>query len=114
MARLEEASLCAYYTKWAWGFRYGQSHPQPEELCDEWSRHLGLICTVAHNEASSWAPGLCSWRYKLPEHMLRFMLVALCAEIDWAKSHLGHDTISLKCTQFGAVGGQIWSFGGEH
>eukprot|EP00983_Pelagomonas_calceolata_P120653 1160727-Pelagomonas_calceolata.AAC.10 len=58
-----------------------------------------------------------------------------CAQIDWAKAHMGHvnpnygkllksqhntnhwcrkDPKSLKTTQFGAVGGQMWSFGGEN
>eukprot|EP00983_Pelagomonas_calceolata_P055013 1143940-Pelagomonas_calceolata.AAC.1 len=32
----------------------------------------------------------CSWRYKLPKHMLKFVFVALCAYIDWAKAHMGH------------------------
>eukprot|EP00983_Pelagomonas_calceolata_P070516 1150812-Pelagomonas_calceolata.AAC.3 len=67
----------------------------------------------------------CGWRYKLPAHMLRFVLVALCAQIDWAKAHMGHgnpnygkwlksphntnhwDSKSPISTQCGAVGGQI-------
>eukprot|EP00983_Pelagomonas_calceolata_P066161 1148892-Pelagomonas_calceolata.AAC.8 len=32
----------------------------------------------------------CSLRYYLPEHMLRFVQVALCALIDWATAHMGH------------------------
>eukprot|EP00983_Pelagomonas_calceolata_P086686 1156806-Pelagomonas_calceolata.AAC.4 len=48
------------------------AHPQPFDL-------IGTFFALK-----------CSWRYKLPEHMVRFVEVALCAEIDWARSHLGH------------------------
>eukprot|EP00983_Pelagomonas_calceolata_P115889 1160247-Pelagomonas_calceolata.AAC.28 len=44
------------------------AHPQPFDP-------TGTICALK-----------CSWRYKLPEHMLRFLYVALRAEMDWAKA----------------------------
>eukprot|EP00983_Pelagomonas_calceolata_P068499 1149948-Pelagomonas_calceolata.AAC.4 len=48
------------------------SHPQP----------LHLVVTILASN--------CSWLSKLPEHMLRFVKVALCAEIDWSKACMGH------------------------
>eukprot|EP00983_Pelagomonas_calceolata_P026736 838893-Pelagomonas_calceolata.AAC.3 len=42
------------------------------------------------------------------------VLVALCVKTDWAEAHMGHDPKSIKHNQFGAMGGQIWGFGGEN
>eukprot|EP00983_Pelagomonas_calceolata_P040123 1137470-Pelagomonas_calceolata.AAC.4 len=51
---------------------FKSTHPQPFDL-------IGTFFALK-----------CSWRYKLPGHMLRFVSVALCAEIDWTRAHIGH------------------------
>eukprot|EP00983_Pelagomonas_calceolata_P082315 1155891-Pelagomonas_calceolata.AAC.5 len=60
--------------------------------CPPLGSNLALICTrvAVYTKRIKEFQGRSCWRYRPPEHMLRLVCVALCAQIDWAKAHMGH------------------------